>query len=99
MQSINYTTFYSYKIINRNSVVTYYNTYVGIWTDGDLGYAGDDYVGCNVSGDYCFTYNGDSIDEGVNGYGTNPPMIDVALLKGPAAEPGDGIDNNHNGVV
>jgi hypothetical protein len=39
------------------------------------------------------------VDEGAGGYGVNPPMQNVTILKGPQAPPGDGLDNNHNGVI
>jgi len=98
MQSVNYTTFYSCKIINR-SLIAYHNMYAGIFSDVDLGNATDDMIGCRVPDDYDFVYNGDNDDEGAQGYGTNPPMTSFAILKGPAADAGDGIDNNHNGVT
>jgi hypothetical protein len=97
--SINYTTFYSYQIINRNTTETYHDTYVGMWTDVDLGNADDDFIGCRVDEDYGYAYNADNIDESLQGYGTNPPMISCAVLKGPEADAGDGLDNNHDGVT
>ena len=45
--AINNTLFVNMKIYNRGN----YNlndVYVGTWTDYDLGYYLDDYVGCNV---------------------------------------------------
>jgi hypothetical protein len=95
---INYTTFYSYKIINRTSHV-YHNMHIGLYTDVDLGYYSDDYVGCNVDNDFGYGYNGDNYDEGVQGYGANPPVISVALLSGPEADAADAMDNNHNGII
>lgn len=95
------TTFYDYKIINR-SVQTYNNTYVTLWSDVDLGYYSDDYIGCNVAGNYGFCYNGDANDEtggGVNGHGVYPPAQGFAIMKGPLAEPNDGIDNDNDGVI
>src|SRR5205823_238167 len=77
----------------------YFNVYIGIYTDVDLGNYLDDYVGCRVDGDYGFGYNADNDDEGAMGYGVNPPMISVAVLKGPLADLNDGLDNNHNGVI
>ena len=41
-------TFYRYKIINRSSS-DLSKTYIGQWVDSDLGYAFDDYVGCDVA--------------------------------------------------
>ncbi len=97
-EAINYTTFYQYKIINR-SPNTYHDMYIGLWTDNDLGNAADDYVGCDTLLNAGFAYNGDNDDEGASGYGINPPMQNCMILKGPLADPGDGIDNNHNGTI
>lgn len=97
-EAINYTTFYQYKIINR-SANTYHDMYIGLWTDNDLGNAADDYVGCDTLLDVGFVYNGDNDDDGAAGYGINPPMQNTMILKGPLADPGDGLDNNHNGTI
>ena len=90
---INNMTFYSYEIINR-STYTLTNTYFSPWTDVDLGYAQDDFVGCDVSRGLGYGYNGVNIDG--NGepesYGANPPAVGVDFFQGPYLDP-DGIDN------
>lgn len=99
--ALDYTTFYNYKIINRGQNA-YHDTYIGFWSDIDLGYYGDDYIGCNVQQNYGYSYNGDGFDEGVsgtNGYGSNIPAQGVAILKGPLALPGDGLDNDNDGTI
>jgi hypothetical protein len=78
-EALNYTTFYEYKIINR-SAEKYDSTYFGVWTDVDLGFYGDDYVGCNPQNNFAFGYNADNDDEGALGYGKNPPMISTVFL-------------------
>lgn len=93
-------TFYNYKIINRSNL-NYHDAFVTLWTDVDLGYYGDDYIGCNVGGNYGYAYNADAYDETVGstiGYGSNPPAAGYQILKGPFM-PNDGIDNNNDGVV
>ena len=95
---VNDMTFYNYKIINR-STLPLNNTYFGQWVDPDLGYYLDDYVGCDVGLGLGFCYNGDAEDEGAQGYGFNPPAIGVDFFQGPIADPGDGIDNDRDGVV
>ena len=95
---INYTTFYQYKIINRSDT-TYHGLYIGFWCDIELGDASDDLVQCDVLSHTGFGYNGDSLDETGNGYGLNPPIQNITILKGPIADPGDGIDNNYNGII
>ena len=98
---LNFTTFYNYKIINR-SVNDYSNVYISLWTDADLGYYGDDYIGCDVQNNYGYIYNADNYDETINGtigYGSNPPAAGYQILKGPFTDAFDGIDNNRNGVI
>ncbi len=95
---MNLTTFYQYKIINRSGV-NYHDMYGGLWCDVDLGKYSDDYVGCDTTLDIGFVYNGDNDDDGAGGYGLNPPMQNVLILKGPVAANADGKDNNHNGVI
>jgi len=97
-KTINYTTFYSYKIINM-SIADYHDVYLGLFTDVDLGNYSDDFVGCDVDHDFAYGYNGDLKDEGSQGYGLNPPVISVALLGGPYADMADAVDNNHNGII
>lgn len=97
-EAVNYTTFYSFDIINRSDT-DYHDVYIGLFVDVDLGNYLDDFVGCNVEHDIAFVYNGDNNDEGISGYGMNPPMLSVAVLNGPVAEPNDSLDNDHNGIV
>lgn len=98
---LSYTTFYDYKITNRSSN-NYHDVFVSMWSDADLGYYGDDYIGCNVADNYGFGYNADGDDEsaaGVQGYGSYMPAQGFNIVKGPIANLMDGIDNNNNGTV
>ena len=90
---INNMTFYSYEIINR-STYTLTNTYFSPWTDVDLGYAKDDYVGCDVSRGLGYGYNGVNVDGNgeTEAYGANPPAVGVDFFQGPYLDP-DGLDN------
>ena len=90
---INNMTFYSYEIINR-STYTLTNTYFSPWTDVDLGYAKDDYIGCDVSRGLGYGYNGAPIDGNgqTEAYGANPPAVGVDFFQGPYLDP-DGLDN------
>ncbi len=92
---INNMTFYQQKVINK-SQKTLRNTYIGQWVDADLGFFNDDYVGCDVSRGLGFCYNGDNFDEGVTGYGENPPTVAVDFFEGPLADANDGIDNDRD---
>lgn len=90
---VNNMTFYSYEIINR-STFTLKDTYFSQWVDTDLGYANDDYVGCDVLRGLGYCYNGREVDG--NGqawaYGEQPPAIGVDFFQGPYID-NDGIDN------
>jgi hypothetical protein len=79
---INNMTFYTTRIINRGSSQLS-NTYFGQWVDPDLGNFSDDYVGCDVDLSLGYCYNGDDNDEGILGYGLNPPSIGVDFFEGP----------------
>ncbi len=73
------TIFMNYLIYNRSSRI-YDSLYMGMFTDIDIGNPTDDYIGCDTLLQTYFCYNGDSIDEGTIGYGTNPPVQTVTML-------------------
>lgn len=85
---INNMTFYSYEIINR-STFELTNTFFSPWVDTDLGYAYDDFVGCDVKRGLGYCYNGRAVDG--NGqpeaYGDQPPAIGVDFFQGPYMDP------------
>ncbi|MBS4058027.1 MAG: T9SS type A sorting domain-containing protein [Bacteroidetes bacterium] len=90
---INNMTFYSYEIINR-STFELTQTYFSLWVDPDLGYAADDFTGCDVGRGLGYVYNGKAVD-GSNepeSYGNQPPAIGVDFFQGPYMDP-DGLDN------
>mgnify|MGYP000070704338 CR=1 FL=1 len=58
---INDMTFYNYELINRGSF-TLTETYFAQWVDCDLGFAEDDYVGCDVQRGLGYCYNGFAVD-------------------------------------
>lgn len=90
---INDMTFYNYELINRGSF-TLANTYFAQWVDPDLGFAQDDYVGCDVRRGLGYCYNGLPVD-GTGGplqYGENPPAVGVDFFQGPYQD-NDGVDN------
>lgn len=90
---INDMTFYNYELINRGSF-TLTNTYFAQWVDADLGFAEDDYVGCDVRRGLGYCYNGFAVDGsgGPTEYGENPPAIGVDFFQGPYQD-NDGVDN------
>jgi hypothetical protein len=93
----------NYRIINRSDN-TYRKTFIGKWTDFDIGSHLDDYVGCDVEHSMFYGYNGTLIDGGgpipsTNAYGANPPAQGVVFLRGPEADLNDGVDNNLDGTI
>jgi hypothetical protein len=96
-EALNNTVFFKYIIFNRGAN-TFNDFNVAWWQDPDLGRYNDDYVGCDVSRNAAFVYNGVNYDGGPYGYGLNPPMQSYVQLDGPLAPANDGIDNDHDGV-
>jgi hypothetical protein len=96
---INNMTFYNYEIINRSNFELQ-QTYMTVWTDADMGYYADDYIGCDVKRGLGYIYNADNFDEtvgGVNGYGTYIPALGCDFFQGPISTD-DGIDNDNDGL-
>lgn len=96
---LNNTTFYNYRIINRTSL-THNQTMVGVWSDVSVGNGQDDYVGCDPSLNIAYAYNSDGVDDAsAYSYGNYPPIVSYQMLKGPFADPMDGLDNNNDGQI
>ncbi|MBS3914950.1 MAG: hypothetical protein KG003_10645 [Bacteroidetes bacterium] len=91
---VNNMTFYTTKIINRG-FTTLSDCYMGEWVDADLGNYADDYVGCDVGRSLGYCYNGDDNDEGVLGYGLNPPSVGVDYFEGPTNDSGNQMGLSH----
>lgn len=72
--------FKKYKIINR-SPNTIEDFYFGYWSDTDLGFAFDDYTGCDTITGLGYTYNADNDNE--FGYGFAPPAVGYVFLQAP----------------
>ena len=89
---INNMTFYTYEIINR-STYELRETYFSQWVDPDLGFAADDFVGCDVKRGLGYCYNGDESDgPGSGSYSGIPPAVGIDFFQGPYMDP-DGKDN------
>ena len=67
------------RLINRSGA-SIDSMFVSQWSDPDLGFAGDDFVGCDTTRDLGYAYNGKDIDEI---YGRRVPAVGYALLDGP----------------
>jgi hypothetical protein len=87
---VNNMTFYRTTIINRGTEAID-SCVFGQWVDADLGNYSDDYVECDVKRNLGICYNGDDNDEGILGYGLNPPSIGVNFFEGPLDEKGKQI--------
>ncbi len=70
------TVFLSYRVINR-TVLDYPELNVGFFGDFDIGFAADDYAGCDLSLNMAFAYNSDSSDLQ---YGNHPPAQGILWL-------------------
>lgn len=81
---LNDATFYNYRLINRGGL-SLDSTYISTWTDADLGYYSDDYIGCDTTRGLGILYNGTSFDGtgAVNSYADKIPMVGVDFFKGP----------------
>lgn len=86
-EDIRNTVFVRYRVVNRNPTGTLNDFYLGTWTDFDIGYYSDDYVGSDSLRNMYYGYNGDADDSsGVAGsgtYGANPPAQAVVFLNQP----------------
>lgn len=97
---INNMTFYNYQIINRSSF-DLFNTYMTVWTDADLGYYGDDFIGCDVKRGLGYIYNADNDDATLGstiGYGQYLPALGCDFFQGPIADL-DSQDNDGDGLI
>jgi hypothetical protein len=87
---VNNMTFYRTVIFNRGNE-TIDSCVFGQWVDPDLGNYNDDYVECDVKRNLGICFNGDDNDEGILGYGLNPPSIGVNFFEGPRRQDGTEI--------
>lgn len=81
---LNDATFYNYKIHNRGNL-TLDSTFIATWTDADLGYHLDDFIGCDTTRSLGILYNGRSEDgQGEpSSYGSRVPMVGIDFFQGP----------------
>lgn len=82
---LNDATFFNYRLINRGNIVLD-SCFIATWTDADLGYPFDDYIGCDTNRGLGILYNAVTPDgaNGQNSYGTRIPMIGVDFFIGPS---------------
>ncbi len=81
---MNDATFINYRLINRGTL-NLTKTYMATWTDADLGYAFDDYIGCDTQRSLGILYNATTPDGFGDqaSYGSQVPMVGVDFFIGP----------------
>ncbi len=86
-ESVQQTLFAEYQLINRSGQ-PYSNTYLGFFTDPDLGCSDDDYIGVLPESNSFYVYNQDGVDGlpgsscagGVPTYGDKLPIESITML-------------------
>jgi len=73
--------FLKYKVISTSRNLKQFR--MGVYTDFDLGNYADDMIGTDTSRNMVYAYNGDQDDEGIMGYGLNPPAMGIVFLNQP----------------
>ena len=81
--------FKKYKIINKSDK-DFKEMYFSQWSDQDLGYAGDDYIGVDTTLNLMYAFNGDIYDDEYisydyfkKNYQLQPPAVGFQFLQGP----------------
>lgn len=81
--SIDNSLFVDFEVINR-SPTDYHDTYMGFFTDFDLGCFEDDFIGSIPDANSFYVYNEDNLDSncgsGIQGFGEEIPVQTVTLL-------------------
>ncbi len=80
--------FRKYRLINKGfQQNTVENMYISMWSDPDIGNAGDDLVGCDTTLNLAYAYNAYDYDAVYDPY--PPPAVGFDLLKGPITSNND----------
>ena len=77
--------FFEFVIINKNQYA-WDSTFMAVVSDPDLGWALDDYIGCDSSLNMSYCYNADNNDDTtqyIYAYGINPPAFGMSLFVSP----------------
>jgi len=80
-EALQNTIFISH-ILRNKSENNYYNFYAGFFSDFDIGYGYDDYIGCDTLLNLAYGYNGKAIDGNgePHAYGEHPPAQGAMFL-------------------
>jgi hypothetical protein len=89
--------FRKYKVINKGAQQdTFENMYFSMWSDVDLGGAGDDFVGVDTVLSLQYCYNASATDATYQPL--PPPALGFDFFQGPLLDGVAGEDRNKNGV-
>lgn len=76
------TMLVEYELFNR-SLRNYDTLLFTVYSDFDLGYYSDDYIGTDSNLQATYVYNGLTSDNGPTGYGLDPPVESMVMLNQP----------------
>ena len=76
------TIYSSTRLINKSGV-RLDSMYLAQWSDPDLGYGADDFVGCDTTLSLGYAYNGKPTDVYFSTFGLPPPAAGFDFLQGP----------------
>ncbi|MGB1314595.1 MAG: hypothetical protein ACPG4Y_01160 [Chitinophagales bacterium] len=82
---LNDMTFYTYEIFKKTAG-DLNESFMGVFVDPDLGFAGDDFVGCDTVRSLGFCYTSNNSD---NIYGPGPPIVGMDYFEGPLDDDGN----------
>ena len=83
LSPFDYMIFKKYQIINKSDT-NYTDTYFGIWSDVDIGFASNNLDGCDTLLNLGYTYDFDPVDEWY--LPLPPPAVGFTILQGPVVD-------------
>jgi len=86
--------FKKFRLINCSGEHLH-DMYFSYKSDPDIGYAADDFAGCDTTLDLGYMYNGDNYDEG--SYKNNPAAVGYKLVQGPLIKSNTTDSARYNG--
>ena len=89
--------FKKYKVINKSGEEIK-EMYLSQWSDPDIGYYGNDFVGCDTLLNIGFGYNAFATDDDFKSFGLPPAAVGYDILQGPLIDGIAGEDQNKNGI-